>query len=80
MMSRDGGGGVRARCYLLVCIFACVRYCACRCVDSARCVGIGNARSRRTNVQDGLGLSCGKEMGAVLVGSESATGTLGWFE
>ena len=70
-------GGVR---YLLVCITAGVRYCACGRVDGAGRVGTGNIRSRGTNVQDGPGLSCGKEIGAVWVGSDTAAGTLGGSE
>lgn len=72
--------GGRVRYDLLVRIFAGVRYGACGCVDGARCVGIENTQSEGVNVQDGLGLSCDKEMGAVLVGSEGATRALGGSE
>lgn len=63
-----------------MCIIAGVQYCACGCVDGAGRIRIGRVRSGGTNVQDGLGFSCGTEMGAVLVDSERATGAPGGSE
>ena len=66
--------------YLLVRVIAGVAYCACGRIDGAGRVKSSNDQPRGTDVQNRLGLSSGKEVGAVVVSCETATGAPGRSE